>query len=466
MNVEIPVNWKPRSYQMGLWNFFAGDSRNKRAVVIAHRRWGKDDMSINICGVKAMERVGLYFHLLPTYRQARAVVWNGIASDKSKDGTRKGRNFLSYFHPDLIESIHHNDMRVHFKNGSIYQVVGSDEIDRLVGTNPVGVVFSEYALQDPRAFDYISPILSENEGWAIFITTIRGKNHAYRLARTAEGLVKDGDKDWFYLNHTVNDTKRDDGTPVVTPERIEKERKAGRPEVVIAQEYFNNADAPLLGSYYSIEMGKALLDGRIKNVPYDPKLNVDTAWDIGWDDSMSIVFTQTYGREIRVIDYYENSHEALRHYVRILKEKDYFYGKHYFPHDVMVTSVNDGKTRWETLRALGLKPTITFKHEVLDGIEAVRNILHQCWFDEKKCVRLIEALRSYRKEEAPKKLGYTGDEEEKPMYKDHPLKDWASHPADAFRYFAWNAKAKHEDPNHDPWKNLPTSMSDEGYQYV
>jgi hypothetical protein len=457
MNVELPHDWSPRAYQDPTWNFFFPNAKDKRAVVIAHRRWGKDLLGVNLCGCKAHERVGTYWHVLPTYRQGRNIVWNGVDYD--------GRAFLDYLHPALVRYKHTNDMRVHFKNGSIYQVVGSDEIDRLVGTNPVGVILSEYALQDPRAWDYIAPILRENHGWALFITTLRGKNHAYRLARISERLQREGDPNWFYINQTVDDTVRDDGTPVVSREDIEKERKAGRPEAIIQQEFYNNAEAPLAGAYYSHEMNKLTMDGRIKNVPHDPKLFTDTSWDLGYNDTTTIIFTQTHGREIRVIDYYENSGEALRHYVRVLREKDYMYGKHYMPHDVTVHSINDGKTRLETLRTLGLKCHVTFKHSVEDGIEQVRNTLPQCWFDERKCERLIEALRSYRKEEAPARLGYTGGEEDlKPMFKDNPLHDWSSNCADAFRIFAWNVKRR--DEQDEDQKKLPDRMVDSDYQWV
>lgn len=454
MEIELPYKWKPRAYQMDAWRHFFPSAINKRAVVIGHRRWGKDLFGINLCGVKSQERVGTYWHVLPTYRQGRNIVWNGCDFE--------GRAFLDYLHPALIDDKHTNDMRVKFKNGSFYQVVGSDDFDRLVGTNPVGVVMSEYALQDPRAWDYLSPILRENKGWAIFITTFRGKNHAWRLARAAERLSKE-DKDWFYLNQTVNDTKREDGTPVVSPEDVEKDRKAGRPEPIIQQEYFNNADAPLLGAYYASEMAKVLADGRIGNVPYAPELPVDTHWDLGMKDSTCITFTQQHGLEIRVIDFYDNSGEGLAHYKRVLQEKGYTYRFHHAPHDISVREMTLGKSRWEVARSLGIQFKITPKHSVMDGIERVRNVLHRCWFDEKKCARLIEALRSYRKEEAPTKLGYTGDDELAPRFKDMPLHDWASDPADSFRIMAWSVKdsasGNYSWPEQERYDTTP-------YQYV
>lgn len=432
MDVILPYNWRPRSYQVPTWNHFQGPEPNKRGVVIAHRRWGKDLLGVNLCGLKSQERVGTYWHILPTYRQGRNIVWNGVDFN--------GRPFLDYLHPDLVEDKHTNDMRVRFKNGSFFQVVGSDDFDRLVGTNPVGAVVSEYALQDPRALDYIEPIMMENGGWILIITTYRGRNHAYRISKRAERLMLDGDPSWFYINQTVRDTQREDGSPVVTEQQIESARKAGRPEAIIQQEFYNNADAPLLGAYYAEGMSRALQEKRICHVPYEPGLLVDTAWDLGMSDSTGIIFSQKVGSEIRLIDYYENSGEGLVHYKKVLQDKGYNYGTHVAPHDIAVREMTLGKSRWEVARSLGINFKVTYKHNVQDGIERVRNILHRCWFDQKKCDRLIEALRSYRKEEAPKKLGYTGDGEDAVFFKDNPLHDWASTSADCMRMLAWNVK--------------------------
>lgn len=415
--IIIPYKWKPRNYQLPAWDYFFDDEEGKRGVCMWHRRAGKDLFAINLIASKIFRRPGLYWHLLPTYKQGRSIVWNGF--------TREGRSFLDHFPPSTIERKLGNEMQIHFKNGSIYQVVGTDDVDTLVGTNPIGVVFSEYSLQDPAAWRFLSPILRENGGWGLFIYTMRGKNHGYRLYQMA--LKND---DWFseLLVAGDNGTKRDNGEPVISDEQIDKDRQEGMPEEIILQEYYNSADAPLVGAYYSDQMQVALEQGRITTVNYDPKLHVDTSWDIGVGDSTAIVFSQSYGMEHRIIDYYENSGEGLPHYVKILQEKGYLYGKHFAPWDIKVREFTSGQARIETAAKLGVKFTVTQKHIVDDGIEAVRNILPKCWFDSKKCEQLLEGLRSYRKEFDSKKQLFTR----------MPVHDWASHPADAFRYFAWN----------------------------
>lgn len=428
-SITLPYNWTPRTYQVPLWRYMEGEAEGKRAVAVWHRRAGKDLMAINLIATKAMERTGTYWHLLPTYKQGRNIVWNGF--------TRDGRKFLDHFPKEIVESIHNNEMRVHFKNGSIYQVVGTDEVDSLVGTNPIGCVFSEYSLHDPAAWDYIRPILAENGGWSLFIYTPRGHNWGWNLLNDAR------EAGWFVDLRKAGSgpdcTKRHDGTPVVSDEIIANERKAGMSDEMIAQEFFVSFDAPLVGAYYAKEMEKAREEGRITNVPYDPKLPVDTAWDIGVGDSTSIVFTQSYGFELRIIDYFEASGEGLPFYARILQERGYVYGKHYAPHDIEVREYSSGKTRLDTARKLGIKFEVTPKHSVMDGIDQVRNTLPSCYFDQKRCARLIDALSSYRKEPLPDKMQFA-TRDKMVYYKDEPLHDWSSHGADCVRYRCWNLK--------------------------
>src|SRR5688572_15313537 len=171
--ILLPHRWSPRSYQRKLWGYMQGPAEGKRAVAVWHRRAGKDLLGINVVSTKIPERVGTYWHLLPTYKQGRAIVWNGF--------TRDGRSFLDHFHPDLVSAKNSTEMRMTFFNGANYQVVGTDDINSLVGTNPIGCIFSEYSLHDPGAWEYLRPILKENGGWALFIYTARGRNHGYTL---------------------------------------------------------------------------------------------------------------------------------------------------------------------------------------------------------------------------------------------------------------------------------------------
>jgi len=413
---------------MEAWRYFQGPAEGKRATCVWHRRAGKDLFAINLIQTKICERVGTYWHMLPTYKQGRNIVWNGF--------TRDGRAFLDHFHPNLVQNKNTTEMRVTFMNGANYQVVGTDDINSLVGTNPIGVVFSEYSLHDPAAWDYIRPILAENGGWALFIYTARGRNHGYTLLEMAQRNPK-----WFsqVLVAGNTGTKRENGTPVISDEVIEEERKAGMPEPMIQQEFFCSFDAPFVGAYYGPQMMAAERDGRLlDHLPYDPRLAVHTSWDLGIDDTTAIWFYQLVAYEIRVIDFYENSGEGLPHYAKVLRGQvpglerfgDYVYGTHNAPHDIEVRELGSGKSRRDTAKDLGIKFRVCRRHEVEDGIEVVRSTLPRCFFDRGNCTRGIEALRQYRKE---------WDDKNK-CFKNHPLHDWTSNASDSFRIMAMSLR--------------------------
>lgn len=407
--INVPHNWEPRPYQRELWNYL--ENGGKRAVAVWHRRAGKDLLSINWTVTAMMQRRGLYWHLFPTYQQGRKIVWDGF--------TRDGRAFLDYFPPELVANKNNTAMRVELKTGSIYQVVGTDNCDSLVGANPVGVVLSEYSLQDPEAWNLIRPILAENDGWALFIYTARGRNHGYDLLKMSQENAK-----WFCQVLPV------DKTNAIPLSVVDDERKSGMPEELIQQEYFCSFDAPLVGAYYGDGMSRALTEGRICKVAWEPRIPVHTAWDLGVGDSTAIWFFQVFGHEIRVIDFYENSGEGLPHYVKVLKQKDYVYDRHLAPHDIQVRELSSGKARIDVARSLGIKFTVVKQHAVEDGIEAVRNLLPRCWFNAERCERGIEAMRQYRKD----------FDEKKRVFRDKPMHDWSSHAADAFRYLAWGLR--------------------------
>ena len=418
--LQIPNNWLPRSYQLPLWNALEGGC--KRAVAVWHRRAGKDSVGIHWATTAALQRVGTYWHMLPTLAQGRKVVWDGI--------TRDGRKVMDAWPDELIVHRRNDEMKLELRNGSVWQVVGSDNYNSLMGANPVGVVFSEYSLADPAAWDFIRPILVENGGWALFLYTPRGKTHGYILYRTAQQA-----EDWYSSRLTVDDT---DAIPL---DAIQAEREAGMSEEMIQQEFYCSFEAPLSGSYYAAQMMDAEKENRITNVAYDQHVPVETWWDLGVADATAIWFAQRVAKEIHMIDYYENSGEALAHYVKVLQDRGYVYGDHVLPPDVRARELQTGKSRVDALKALGLEPKILEKAGIEDGIEAVRVMLPKCWFDQTKCARGIEALRQYRKEPAPVKLWGGSDE---PVYKDKPLHDWTSHGADAFRYGAMWAPIKRD----------------------
>ena len=141
-------------------------------------------------------------------------------------------------------------------------------------------------------------------------------------------------------------------------------------------------------------------------------------------DSTAIIFFQTIGQTVRIIDCYENSKEGLEHYVKVITNKPYTYGKHIAPHDIQVKEFGSGITRLEKARHLGIKFTLSRNVSVVDGIESVRSSFDKIWIDERKCASLIKALENYRQEYDAKKR----------VYRNHPLHDWSSHFADAMRY--------------------------------
>ena len=431
MQISLPNKWTPRAYQLPAWKVME-QQKQRRGVMVWHRRAGKDLTAINFIGVAAHLRIGLYWHLLPTYNQGRKIVWNGFTKD--------GRRFLDHFPKELIAKQNDTDMRITFKNGSIYQVIGTDDCDKLVGTNPIGCVFSEYSLHDPKAWDMIRPILAENDGFSYFIYTPRGHNHGYRLWK----MAKDNPK-WFCSTLIAGSgegcTKREDGTPVISDEAIQDELDAGMSQALIDQEFFCSFDSPIEGAYYGEILLKLEKEGRVRDVPWDPKLPVNTAWDLGMDDSTSIIFYQQVAQEIRIIDYYENFGEGLQHYAKELDKKDYVYGTHNVPHDAAVRELGTGKSRKEVARSLGMRWSVGKKRGVEDGIQAVRDCLYRCFIDKEKAARLVDALSQYRKEY----------DEEKKIFSSAPVHDWTSHGADAMRTLAWcfRDKPKNKKPPQD-----------------
>ena len=181
------------------------------------------------------------------------------------------------------------------------------------------------------------------------------------------------------------------------------------------------------GAYFSLEMRDANAQGRITAVPYETRVPVITAWDLGIGDTTAIWFCQKIGPETRLIDHYETSGVGLDHYVRVLQQKGYVYDQHILPHDVRVRELGSGKSRLETLQSLGLQNIqIAPQLNVDDGIQAVRSMLATCWFDAEKCAHGIDALRAYHREY----------DDNNRVWKGRPAHDWSSHSADAFRYLA------------------------------
>lgn len=377
----------------------------------------KDDVLLHWTAVAAHRRVGTYWHLLPEAAQARKAIWDSVNSHTGR------RRIDEAFPPELREVTRENEMFIRFRSGSTWQLVGSDNYDSLVGSPPIGVVFSEAALADPNAWGYIRPILLENNGWAVFISTPRGRNHLATMYEAAKD-----DPDWFAEILPATETGVFT-TKALEVERREMAREYGPDdgENRYLQEYMCSFQAGIPGSYYGRLMDDAEAEGRLCRVPHEPRLPVHLSYDLGIGDATAIWFFQLVGAETRAIRYLENSGVGIDWYVRELDKFPYKYGEHVLPHDAEVRELGTGKSRLEVMNSLGiLRTTIIPAQRIEDGINAVRQTLPGVWFDRDNCARGIDALRSYRR---------NWDEKRK-TFLDRPYHDWSSHSADSFRYWS------------------------------
>src|SRR5262249_40286409 len=276
----------------------------------AHRRWGKDDVALHWAAVAAMQRPASYWHMLPNYSQARKAIWTAVNPHTGK--RRIDEAFPNSIRAQTLE----NEMFIRFKNGSTWQVIGSDNYDSLVGTPPAGIVFSEWARANPASWGYLAPILLENNGWSLFITTPIGRNHAESMLRMAQS-----DPNWFAEISTVTDTN------AISLEAVGQQRKeyhalfgddAG--DALIAQEYHCSFASAVLGSFFGKELTASEIAGRICQIEVNRDLPIHTAWDIGVDDPTAIWVFQVEPGRVNVVDYCESSGHGLEHYVDWLKE--------------------------------------------------------------------------------------------------------------------------------------------------
>jgi phage terminase large subunit len=387
-------------------DFLALHDRTTRwAIAVCHRRAGKTVACINdliraaaLCTKKSPR----FAYIAPQLNQAKDIAWSYLLEYTDCFGPKRRVN-ASELWVELP------------KNGARIRIYGADNPDRLRGIYLDGAILDEFGDMDPTVWtQVIRPALSDRKGWAIFIGTPKGKNTFHTLWTLA-----DGDPNWQRLMLKASETKLLDDAELSDARKMMSEDE-------YAQEYECSFEAAVKGAYYGKEMNDAEGDDRITGVPYDPRLPVHTAWDLGVADSTVIWFVQVAGRETRIIDVLKGEGVGLDWYAKRLHERDYVWGSHYLPHDVEVRELGTGKSRKEVLQGLGIKATVVPNIPIADGIQAVRMLLPTCWFDKVKAKAGIEALRMYRREY----------DEKRQEFKVNPLHDWTSHYADALRYFA------------------------------
>jgi|TARA_Y100000034_G_C6889821_1_gene409155 hypothetical protein len=392
------------------------DRGTKRLFALWHRRSGKDITLWNVLIREAFLHVGLYYYFLPTYAQAKKIIWDGI--------TNEGFKFIDHVPKPFIERKNEQEMKIVLKNGSIIQLIGTDSYDSIRGTNPKGCVFSEYAFQNPMAWEVVKPILKVNDGWAIFNTTPNGKNHAYDLYNVALSL-----ESWFCETLSITDTG------VLTKADMDEEREEGMTDEMIAQEYYCSFDVGALGAYYTRQLKELKDQERITTIPVQENVPVDLWLDLGRNDATSVVFTQAVGKEIRIVDFFEHTGEAVGFYAKAFQEKNYLWGTLFLPHDAKHKRLESKKTIEEQFKEAGFKTKIVQKTAITNGIQELRKLFPRLWFDKDKTKDLLRCLENYHKE---------WDEKAK-VFREVPKHDWSSHAADAMRYMAVGWREKPDD---------------------
>jgi len=401
----------------------------RRILICAHRRSGKDTMAFNLLWMMALQRPGLYYHLLPKISQSSSVIWRGRGKD--------GHTFLDYIPNSVIEKINHSAQSITLINGSLIKITGADNFTALLGTNPLGLVISEIQSTDPRAWDYLRPVLAENGGFAIFIGTPRGHNHFYEMYEQNKN-----NPDWYVKILSATDTTLHDGTPVITQAVIEEEIRSGMPQEIVAQEFYCSWAAAIQGAYFTHEMQKLKLRAGISTLPIDVHIPVHTSWDLGISDSTSIGFYQVMPTgAIHCIYHFEDSGKDLASYafrvLQIQRELGFKrFGLHFVPHDIRVRELGTGRTRFEILAATGLSLRIVPNHKIIERIQCIRVLLERLSFHTAHTKHLVRSL-----------LEYHAKFDEKRQVNLGPAHDWSSHAVDSFGYFAVGYLDAYDKPN-------------------
>lgn len=422
MQVTLPNGFTPRPYQARAMRYF--DNGGKRAITVWHRRAGKDLVAGHQTCKAGHETIGSYWHFFPTLAQARRAIWEGF----TKDGKRILEGvFPGFLDPrregSIVERRNDQQMFLELRCGSIWRLMGTDKIEA-VGAGPKGVVFSEFALCKPSAWDFVRPMLRESGGWAWFITTPRGRNHAYKLFEAATP-----ETGWYRDVQTVRDTglkyASNRGAHELDAEVMMAEEAAeGMAPELVRQEYLCDFNAALVGSIYGDLMEKHEAAAFAHETD-----GVFTNWDLGISDSTSIWFWRLRATGVEFIDFYESHGQPISHYLDVVASKPYRYINHWLPHDARARTLVTGASILETvLPVLGAdKVQIAPQLSLLDGLQAGRWLLQQPgtrfhW----RCAEGVEALRQYH---------YQYDEDRR-AYSRKPEHDWSSHAADGFRYSA------------------------------
>lgn len=406
---RIIIPYKPRPLQKAVH-----EGRKRHTVLISHRRFGKTVCAIcdqlkralkHGSGVRAW-RAG---YVAPYLKQAKKIAWD----------------YLKYYAAAIPGvKFHESELRCSLPNGARLALYGADNPDALRGLYFDDLVLDEAAdISRPFWTMVLRPALADRAGWVLFTGTPQGVNNL--LYDVYQQALADS-HNWASFVFKASESGYLDADELA-------KARADMSEDEYLQEFECSFAAAVRGAYWAREIDALESAGRIGRVPYEARLPVYSAWDLGMDDAMCIWFWQRESNgEWRVFDYYENSGEGLEHYADIVLGHNpghwscgqlRRYARHIAPHDIMVRELGTGKSRFEVARSLGIHFNPCRNIPVIDGINAVRRQLPRCRFDAERCAPGLAALRQYRKSYNAKADLFG-----------RPVHDWTSHPADAFRY--------------------------------
>ena len=377
--------------------------------------------------------------MLPEAAQARKAIWDAI-------NPHTGRKRIDEAFPhELRRRTVDNEMKIEFHAGSIWQVVGSDNFNSLIGSPPVGVVYSEWAVADPRAHGFLRPILAENGGWALFIYTSRGYNHGFSTYEAARN-----NPDAFAERLTADDTG------IFSKEVLQKELAAYRAEyghhdgeALFRQEYYCDFSAANIGAILGRYVEDAERQDRIHDgveVEKDGE-PIEISGDIGFRDAAAWWFWQPRFDGFSLVDYDEDMGLDAQEWIPRLEAKGYKVGRIWLPHDAMSRHMAWKHSVAEQFQKhFGPKRIRLLQQgSIGDRINAARTIMRYCQFNKTRCAAGLAALRSWQ---------YEYDHELK-VYSKSPLHDWASNGADAFSYGAQVMKERRRPDMDKRFAHLP-----------
>lgn len=437
--VQIP--YKPRKWAVPMHASFL-----RWFAVVMHRRGGKTTAWLNHhqraatddrweaarlrflepkftdANIQELLRERIYAHVLPTLVQARSVAWEPL-------------KFISAPVPGI--KVNEQQMSITYPGPKgahrVVRLFGADNIDALRGFPLSGLSLDEFSQHPAGIFgEVLSKSLADHLGYAAFLGTIKGKNQLYRTYEAAKD-----NPEWFSLWQDIDASlaNEEGGTIIALRRAMEDDLKLIDQGLMtreeFEQEWYLSTEAAIKGAYYLKQIAEARRTERIKPFSHDPALMVHDVWDLGTGTRIGVGLYQAAGRERRMIGYVEGSEgDGMPQMIARLKalgaERGYVWGKHFAPHDIRATDQSTGKTRLETAASLGWKFEVVPMLSVDDGIEAGRLFFARLLINEKECQFWLDAIGQYRQE-------WDGN---RGMFKEKPLHDWTSHPADVHRYAA------------------------------